>query len=202
MTIIIGPGNNNTTTTPPSSRRVERENLLRWLTVTLDISNMPQPETVMETVTGELLLDVSFADRVYVDGIQLATRHAGLFRFGYHYHDPNLASEDLELVLGGLEVELRCQMWAEAIAASPSLATLLLGLMRAQPMSPDVRRADEDLSLGTVEALRDCLIAEEVEGCLICCEMVSFRISFLAHCVACPDLPESNGRIRPLGERV
>lgn len=173
MTIVIGPGNNNTTTTtPPSSRRVERENLLRWLTVTLDISNMPQPETVMETVAGELLLDVSFADRVYVDGIQLATRHAGLFHFGYHYHDQSLVSEDLELVLGGLEAELRCQMWAEAIAASPSLATLLLGLLRAQPMSPDVRRVDEDLSLETVEVLRDCLMAE-VEGCLVCCEMVS-----------------------------
>lgn len=167
MTITIGPGDST------APRRVERENLLRWLTVTLDITNTMQPDIVMDTSGGDLLLDVSFADHVYVDGIQLATRHAGLFHFGYHYRDQGIVSTDLELVLNEQEVELRCQVWAEAIAENPSLATLLVGLMRAQPGSPDVRRVDEYLGFDTVEALRDCLLAEMEEECLVCCETVS-----------------------------
>lgn len=152
---------------------VESESLLSWLGITLDISNMSQPFSVTGDEAGDmLLLDPEYADRVFVDSVQVASRHFGLFQFGYHYqaHD-GLVSADLELQVEDIEAELRCQVWMEAAMEDNSLISIMFNIMRARPWLPDVRRLEDHLDCGTVEMMRDCML-DECEEYLFCCELV------------------------------
>lgn len=161
-------------TTPRSDLelfKVDSETFLSWLSSsTIDITNMLQPEDIVETDVGDLLLDPEFADCVYFDSVRIMSSKLGMFKFGYHYKDKDydkIVSSDLELNQGDYESDLRCQIWVEGMPDYDALISIMLNLMRTKPWMPDVRGFEDILDCGTVETMRDYMV-DEYEGWIFC----------------------------------
>lgn len=155
--------------------KVDAETFLSWLNIsTIDITNMAQPESLVETDTGDLLLDPIYMDCLYVDGVRVLSRKLGSFEFGYHYRAyDGLISTDLELEQDLIEPELRCQIWMDSVQENDDLVSIIFNLMRARPWMPDVRKFEDYLDCGTVEMMRDCMIDEcQCEGYIFCSAQV------------------------------
>lgn len=147
--------------------------LLAWLSATtIDICNMAQPDALLDTDWGDLLLDVEYADCVYVDGVRVSSRQLGVFEFGYHYKpSQGLVSSDLELDTDDIEAELRCQLWMDITTYNEDIVNFMVTIMRTRPWAPDVRGFEDNLERGKVELIRDYML-EECEGLILCNAMV------------------------------
>lgn len=180
VTITIGPGE---TANPPGgvfTRKVEREKFLNWLTVTLDITNLFQPTSVVNTEHGDLHLDTTSANKVYADGILLSTAIAGPFQYGYHFYfrsdeeRAGVVSEGLELIPNEKETQLRCRIWEAAIDKDEVVLPLFVGLLRCNPEAVDVAGITGFLQTGTARKIWEVLVSEVGREKVFCREMVLF----------------------------
>lgn len=170
LAITIGPGESAT------CRRVEREKLVKWLSVTIDIQDFLQPRQIIYTGSGDLILDPDFANKVFVNGIQVVNPRAGAFLLGYQFYDEELVTETGVLRLDDKEARLRCLIWEEVMGKKEQNLNVFVAFLRFNPDALDVRSVEKFLSPDTVRKVWEFLVNDLGREKIFCQETVTFTL--------------------------
>lgn len=166
LAITIGPGGFAT------HRRVMHEQLIKWLGVTIEITNFFQPHQLICTPHGDLICDPEFVNKIFVNGIQVSNPKVGSFLLGYHFRDGQLASDGV-LVLSDNEARLRTLIWETAIGANAHNVRVLIAVLRLNPGALDVRGVGRFLGNESVRRVWEVLVEDLGREKIFCRETVT-----------------------------
>lgn len=81
MTIVIE------LTSADGEKGISLETFHAWIKITLEIRGISYPSRIIETDAGDLVLDINFSSRLYLNGIFLLAAFANLkpYRFCYNF---------------------------------------------------------------------------------------------------------------------
>ncbi|KAJ6004667.1 hypothetical protein N7540_013036 [Penicillium herquei] len=134
---------------PPS---VTQEMFLDWLQITMEIRGLNFPSTVIQTPSGDIILDVRYAGMTYLDGMFVSTAGSKLqgYKLGYNFARGTLSRDRLWLVSQHEEANMVRQMWEFAIEQhGTKLLPIYVSLLQYFPETADVAMADRLLEQST-----------------------------------------------------
>lgn len=165
LAITIGSGEFAT------HRRVTHEQLVKWLRITIEITNFFQPHQLICTPHGDLICDPEFVNKIFVNGVQVSNPKVGSFLLGYHFRDDQLASDGV-LVLSDNEARLRTLIWETAIGTNAHNVRVLIAFLRHNPGALDVRSVGRFLGNESVMRIWEVLVEDLGREIIFCQETV------------------------------
>lgn len=166
LAITIGPGESAT------HRRVSHEQLIKWLGITIEVTNFLQPHQVVYTPYGDLIYDPGFANKIFVNGIQVSNPKVGSFLLGYHFCDNELVSDDGSLILSDKEAKLRTMIWETSFGLNVNNVKVFIAFLRVSPGALDVRGVGSFLGNENVRRIWEVLVEDLGREKIFCQEMV------------------------------
>lgn len=157
-------------------RMVTHEQLVKWLGITIEITNFFQPHQLICTPHGDIICDPEFVNKIFVNGIQVSNPKVGSFLLGYHFRDDQLASDGV-LVLSDDEARLRTLIWETAIRANAQNARVLIALLRLNPGALDVRRVERYLEIESARRIWEVLVEDLGRERIFCQETVTLHLA-------------------------
>lgn len=160
VAVMIGPGCGH------SACKVTRAEFVRWLGIAFDIQGFSAPSNTVRTVAGDLILDPSFANKIYLKGLLLPTTSSDeeKFHYGYNFHNGRVNRDREQLRSSGEEAELLADLWQKGIEQGQGdvLHKYVTMLRHSQPCS-DVAQADRLVEYETAKKIWDHLLLEAGE---------------------------------------
>jgi hypothetical protein len=156
--------------------------LLAGLTVTLDVREFSHPSDVLETETGDLILDPDFHGQVYLKGMLLPYSGSELkqYRFAYNFLHGKVNRDRQILVDRDEEANMVRRIWEAAIRKHHvAFLPIYVGLLRNFPEALDVESAAHFLELSTKHLIWKHLLCEAGEDKFFYNEASSAEVSFL-----------------------
>jgi hypothetical protein len=144
-------------------REVSEADFRKWIKVTLDITRPNDPNDIIETPHGDLILDKSFAGKMYLKGLLLpnggssiTTQQAGYNLFqGHTNRDRERLKNEHE------EAKMLMHIWEHSIdICGDTITQRYIGLLQDHYDCVDVRRADDLISEKTAVTIWERLKSE------------------------------------------
>ncbi|KAJ6016434.1 hypothetical protein N7540_011025 [Penicillium herquei] len=131
---------------------VTQEMFLDWLQIKMEIRELRSLSTVIQTPSGDIVLDVKYAGLTYLDGLVVSTtvsKSKG-YKLGYNFAHGTLSRDRLWLIGPHEEANLVRQMWEFAIDRHRTeLLPIYVSLLQYFPDVADVAIADRLLKPST-----------------------------------------------------
>ena len=146
VTITIGPERNR------KRDKISLELFKKWLGATLDIRGFSYPSHIIETETGDIILDAPFHGKVFYKGILLSgpDSEAESFKLGYNFPAGTVNRDRQRLVDKQEEANIVRRIWEAAIDQhEESMLPIYVNLLRNSPRAPDVALAERLLEAPT-----------------------------------------------------
>ncbi|KAF7588863.1 hypothetical protein BBP40_005081 [Aspergillus hancockii] len=141
VAVTIGPGSGD------QRRKVERNEFLEWLGISLNIEGLSTPSDVVETVHGDLILDPHYKNKIYLKGLLLPQSASSIyaFQYGYNFHYGHVNRDRERLVSRDQEARILRDIWEAAIAPENENDVLpkYVEMLRNKSQCPDVYQASE-----------------------------------------------------------
>lgn len=160
VAVMIGPGRGR------SPCKVAQAEFVDWLGIAFDIQGFSAPSNTVRTVAGDLILDPSFANKIYLKGLLLPTTLSDeeKFHYGYNFHNGRVNRDREQLRSSGEEAELLADLWQKGIEQrqGDALHKYVTMLRHSHPCS-DVAQADRFAEYKTAKKIWDHLLLEAGE---------------------------------------
>ncbi|OAP54876.1 hypothetical protein AYL99_10576 [Fonsecaea erecta] len=139
VSVRIGKGKNS------SGRPVSENDFRSWLTVSIDL-NPPLPADIVQTPSGDLILDTRFAGHIYLKGLKIEG-HSIDYVFGYNFARGSVGRDRTHMSKQSEETQILGDIWEQAILARrPDVIDTYIKLLWEQKKCPEVALASDRLS--------------------------------------------------------
>lgn len=145
-------------------REVSEEDFRKWIKVTLDITRPNDPNDIVETPHGDLILDKNFAGKMYLKGLLLPNGGSSTTRqqAGYNLFHGHTNRDRERLKNEDEEAKMLMQIWEHSIViCGERITQTYIGLLQDHYDCADVSRADHLISQKTAVTIWERL---KVEG--------------------------------------
>lgn len=151
----------------PDGKKIEREEFLSWIKVTLDINGPSQDNLMVKTDGGDLILDKDFAGRLYLKGLLLsdAKTRSKPFKFGYNFVKGHVARDGRQMKDHSEESYMLARIWEGAIRdRGKDVLQYLIDMFKDYPPCRDIRDAQYNFTSFTAKAIWTHLISSGEGG--------------------------------------
>jgi hypothetical protein len=157
-----------------SRRPVKLEDFKAWTKAALFLQNTnANPEGIISTMMGDLLLDPSFRGNIYLKGLLLlestAMRSASItnlpLMYGYNFASGSTNRERQSVASAAEEAKAIHVIWGKALVAKPLLISNLFTMLNtSDPQYADVFQAKYHLGTDMADKLKKYLLGDECAG--------------------------------------
>ncbi|OAG35296.1 hypothetical protein AYO21_10498 [Fonsecaea monophora] len=146
---------------------VSEDEFRSWLTVSVDLDS-PSSDNVVQTLSGDLILDTRFAGRIYLKGLRIEGHSTG-YMFGYNFACGSIGRDRTHLRHQLEETEILANIWDQAIQTQrPDLIDAYINLLRDKEDCPDVAVTSDKLSQESVRLIWERLKTNDPDAFFYC----------------------------------
>lgn len=125
-----------------SGKKISEEDFKSWLKTAIDL-DPPSPTETIRTAQGHLILEKSFAHKIYLKGL-LITDDDSTHHFGYNFIHGHIDRDRNRLTKQSEEVDMLARLWDEAILSkNPTPINIYIDLFRHHEDCAEVGASDK-----------------------------------------------------------
>ncbi|OQV05976.1 hypothetical protein CLAIMM_10624 [Cladophialophora immunda] len=126
--------------------KVSEEDFRSWLTVSIDLTSpSPSPGDVVQTRSGDLILDGRFARHIYRKGLRIAGHYTD-YVLGYNFAHGSIGRDRIRLEEPSEELQIVGDIWEQALLGQrPDVIDIYIRLLREQEGCPEAAMTSDKL---------------------------------------------------------
>jgi hypothetical protein len=135
--------------------KISEADFRSWLDVAIDIEG-PQPEDIVQTDHGDLILDKRFSGRIYLKGLRVPSLgpDGRGYVFGYNFVRGSINRDRERLVDWSEEAEMLAMIWEQSIVGrGDGVTNDYIKLFRDHQECADIASAEEKVSISVAKAI-------------------------------------------------